>query len=171
MRRIAFAVSASKAAGMTSFANSDFEPPFTIGFRRRFTKACQSRPAKSDSAGHDSTMDRRDRGASAASSHRDRYDDDRPDAAWDDAHWDDDRDAPRRPRRSLFGRGFALVKLAVFALPVALFMYGSFADCSGRPAGAGWLGLLGAGACARSEMIGSVLSMQDNFALLKRMID
>jgi len=52
-----------------------------------------------------------------------------------------------------------------------MFLYGSFADCGTRPATTGWLGLVGAGACARSEMIGNVLSMQDNFALLKRLID
>jgi predicted acyl esterase len=103
-------------------------------------------------AGHDNAMDRRDRDAG-------------------DPDWDDDWDEPRRPRRSLFGRGIGLVKLAVFALPVAMLLYGSFADCSARPAAAGWLGLVGAGACARSEMIGNVLSMQDNFALLKRLID
>jgi len=96
---------------------------------------------------------------------------DRRDRDAAEADWDDDWDKPRRPRRSLFGQLFGLVKLVVFALPVAMFLYGSFADCGTRPATTGWLVLVGAGACARSEMIGNVLSMQDNFALLKRLID
>jgi len=96
---------------------------------------------------------------------------DRRDRDAADADWDEGWDEPRRPRRSLFARIFGLVKLAVFALPVAMFLYGSFADCGTRPATTGWLGLVGAGACARNEMIGNVLSMQDNFALLKRLID
>ncbi|WP_246692146.1 MULTISPECIES: hypothetical protein [unclassified Methylobacterium] len=105
-----------------------------------------------DPAGQDSAMDRRDRHAS-------------------EADWDDDWDAPPRPRRSVFGRTFGLLKLAVFVLPVAMLLYGSVADCSTRPAPGSWLGLVGASACARGEMIGSVLSIQDNFALLKRLID
>ncbi|MHB2210611.1 hypothetical protein [Methylobacterium sp. CM6257] len=52
---------------------------------------------------------------------------------------------------------------------MAMFLCDSFADCSAWPAG--WLGIVGASACARSEMLGNVLSMQDNFALLKRLID
>ncbi|MCJ2092905.1 hypothetical protein MKK67_10390 [Methylobacterium sp. J-072] len=96
---------------------------------------------------------------------------DRRDRDAADADWDDDWDEPRRPRKRLFGRMFGLVKLALFLLPGAIFLYGSFADCSARPAASSWLGLLGAGACARGEMIGNVLSMQDNFALLKRLID
>ena len=111
-------------------------------------------------------MDRRDRDAYGASPHPDRDERDLGHAAWED-EWD----APRRSRKSVFGRLVSLVKLAAFALPVALFLYGSFADCSARPAAAGWFGLIGAGACARSEMIGNVLSMQDNFAQLKRLID
>lgn len=110
-------------------------------------------------------MYRRDRDFDAAPFHADRsYRDP------DESDWDADRDAPRRPRRGFFGQVFALVKFATLALPVALFLYGSFADCSARPT-AGWLGLVGAGACARTEMLGSVLSMQDNFALLKRLMD
>lgn len=84
--------------------------------------------------------------------------------------WDADPDEARRPRRGFFGSLAALVKFGVFALPVTLFLYGSFADCSARPA-AGWLGLVGAGACARTAMLGSVLSMQDTFALLGRILD
>ncbi|MCJ2125820.1 hypothetical protein [Methylobacterium sp. J-077] len=96
---------------------------------------------------------------------------DRRDRSAPEADWDDDWDEPRRPRKSLFGRMIGLVKLTVFLLPVAMFLYGRFADCSAGSAAAGWFGLIGAGACARGEMIGSVLSMQDNFALLKRLID
>ncbi len=58
--------------------------------------------------------------------------------------------------RAFFGRLSSLIKISVLAVPAALFLYGSFADCSGRPA-AGWLGLVGAGACARNEMLGNVL--------------
>ncbi|MDP4006678.1 hypothetical protein [Methylobacterium sp. NEAU K] len=111
-------------------------------------------------------MDHRDRDASVASLRQSRYERDA-----DEAGWDDDWDAPRRPRRSVFGRVAALVKFATFALPVALFLYGSFADCGARPAATGWLGLVGAGACARNDLIGNAFSMQDNFALLKRLID
>ena len=91
---------------------------------------------------------------------------------WDpeDAGWDAEDDPPRRERRGVFGRLFALVKLGLLALPVALFLYGSYADCSGPPA-TGWLGLLGTGACARHAMFGSVASVQDNFALLKRITE
>jgi hypothetical protein len=94
----------------------------------------------------------------------DRYD-------WDseEAGWDQDRDDAQRPRRGFFGRVVSLLKLAVLLLPVAMFLCDSFADCSAWPAG--WLGIVGASACARSEMLGNVLSMQDNFALLKRLID
>jgi hypothetical protein len=107
-------------------------------------------------------MYRRDRDFDAGPHHADRY-------AWepDDAGWDADQDPPRR-RKGMFGRVFSLIKLSVLVLPAALFLYGSFADCSGRPA-VGWLGLIGAGACARNEMLGSLLSMQDNLALLKRL--
>ncbi|MEE7466216.1 hypothetical protein [Methylobacterium oryzae] len=109
-------------------------------------------------------MYRRDRDIDAAGYEADRY-------AWDpdDRDRDDDRDA-RRPRRGFFGRLFSLTKLSVLAVPAALFLYGSFADCGARPA-AGWLGLVGAGACARTEMLGNVLSIQDNLALLKRLIN
>ncbi len=109
-------------------------------------------------------MYRRDRDIDAAAYRADRY-------GWepDDRDWDDDRDA-RRPRRGVFGRFFSPTKLALLAVPAGLFLYGSFADCSARPA-AGWLGLVGAGACARTEMLGNVLSIQDNLALLKRLID
>ncbi|MFC6028689.1 MULTISPECIES: hypothetical protein [Methylobacterium] len=108
--------------------------------------------ANIDPAGQGSAMDRRDRAAP-------------------EADWDDDWDAPPRPRRSVFGRAFGLLKLAIFVLPVAMLLYGSVADCSARPAPGSWLGLVGASACARGEMIGTVLSIQDNFALLKRLID
>lgn len=108
-------------------------------------------------------MYRRDRDIDAAAYRADRY-------GWepDDRDWDDDRDA-RRPRGGL-GRFFSLTKLALLAVPAGLFLYGSFADCSARPA-AGWLGFVGAGACARTEMLGNVLSIQDNLALLKRLIN
>ncbi|WP_457105944.1 hypothetical protein [Methylobacterium sp. P5_C11] len=86
----------------------------------------------------------------------------------DDADWDEDRYERRRPRKGFFGHVASVIKLSALAVPAALFLYGSFADCSARPA-AGWLGLVGAGACARTEMLGSLLSMQDNFALLKRL--
>jgi hypothetical protein len=110
-------------------------------------------------------MSRHPRNLDAAPHDADAYDRDA-----DDAAWDYDRDETRRPRKGLFGRLVGLVKFAALALPVTMFLYGSFADCSARPA-AGWLGLIGSGACARNEMLGSVLSMQDNFALLKRLID
>ncbi|MCJ2048699.1 hypothetical protein [Methylobacterium sp. J-070] len=90
-----------------------------------------------------------------------------PEDTW---HGDEDEDDARRPRRGVLGRVASLVKLTALGLPVALFLYGSFADCGGRPA-TGWLGLVGAGACARHEMLGTVLSMQDSFALLKRLTD
>ena len=89
---------------------------------------------------------------------------------WDEADWTADRDEPRPARPGFFGRLGSLLKVAGLILPVAFYLYGNFADCSARPA-ASWLGLVGAGACARSEMLGSVLSMQDNFAFLKRLID
>ncbi|WP_345819263.1 hypothetical protein ABC766_19285 [Methylobacterium fujisawaense] len=110
-------------------------------------------------------MYRRDRDIDAAAYQADRY-------AWepDDATWRADRDEPQRARKGFFGRLSSLIKVSVLAVPAALFLYGSFADCSGRPA-AGWLGLVGAGACARNEMLGNVLSIQDNLALLKRLIN
>ncbi len=87
--------------------------PLNIRFRLRFTKAWQFRPANSIS--------------------RDRY-----------------RDGPSRQgrrrrglgrrlgcaaaaRRSLFGRGIGLVKLAVFALPVAMLLYGRLRRCKRAP--------------------------------------
>jgi len=108
-------------------------------------------------------MYRRDRDIDAAYQ-ADRY-------AWepDDGAWDEDRET-RRPRKSVFGRLVSLMKLSALAVPAALFLYGSFADCSVPPA-AGWLGLVGTGACARTEMLGNVLSIQENLALLKRLIN
>ncbi|MCJ2012851.1 hypothetical protein [Methylobacterium sp. J-076] len=92
---------------------------------------------------------------------------------WD---WDDDGDAParRRPRRrtSPFRRMVTLVKLALFLMPLGLFLFGNlFADCRARPSFADWASMLGASACARSEMIGNATSMQENFAALRRLID
>lgn len=90
-----------------------------------------------------------------------------------DREWDEERPR-RRPRRgkSPLGRLFGLVKLAVFLMPAALFLFGSlFADCRARPSFGDWTSMLGATACARQEMMGNALSMQDNFALLKRLID
>ncbi len=87
--------------------------------------------------------------------------------------WDDER--PRRRRRRRKGpirRLFSLLKLAIFFLPLGLFAYGSvFADCRARPSFADWGSMIGATACARSEMLGNALSMQDHFAMLKRLID
>lgn len=92
------------------------------------------------------------------------------DCEWE---WEDER--PRRRRRARKGpvrRAFSLLKLAVFLLPLGLFLYGSvFADCRARPSLSDWGSLLGATACARSEMLGNAFSMQDNFAMLKRLID
>jgi hypothetical protein len=82
--------------------------------------------------------------------------------------WEDGQHA--RERKGVFRRLYGILKLAVFVTPLAIFLYGSFADCSARPA-AGWLGMVGASACARNEMLSSVLSMQDNFAVLKRLLD
>ncbi len=78
-------------------------------------------------------MYRRDRDIDAAAYQADRY-------AWepDDATWRADRDEPQRARKGFFGRLSSLIKISVLAVPAALFLYGSFADCSGRPA-AGWL--------------------------------
>jgi len=88
---------------------------------------------------------------------------------WD---WDDERPRRRsRRRRSRWGL-FTLVKLAVFLMPAALFLFGSlFADCQARPSFGDWALLLVATACARNEMMGSALAMPDNFAVLKRFID
>ena len=87
--------------------------------------------------------------------------------------WDDER--PRRRRRRRKGpirRLFSLLKLTVFLLPLGLFVYGSvFADCRARPSFSDWGSMIGATACARSEMLGNALSMQDHFAMLKRLID
>jgi hypothetical protein len=90
-----------------------------------------------------------------------------------DWEWEDER--PRRRRRARKGplrRLVSVVKLAVFLLPLGLFLYGSvFADCRARASLSDWTSLLGATACARSEMLGNAFSMQDNFATLKRLID
>lgn len=88
-----------------------------------------------------------------------------------DWEWEDER--PRRRRRKgPIRRIFSLLKLAVFLLPLGLFLFGSvFADCRARPSLSDWGSLLGATACARSEMLGNAFSMQDNFATLKRLID
>lgn len=86
---------------------------------------------------------------------------------WD---WGDER--PRRRRKRSGWSFFTLVKLAVFLMPAALFLFGSlFADCRTPPSFGDWTALLGATACARNEMMGNALSMPDNFAVLKRLID
>lgn len=94
--------------------------------------------------------------------------------AGDGGDWDWDDEPPRRrsrPHRSRWGL-FALVKLAVFLMPAALFLFGSlFADCRARPSFGDWTSMLGATACARNEMMGSALTLPDNFAVLKRFID
>jgi hypothetical protein len=86
--------------------------------------------------------------------------------------WDEARPRRRRRRKGPIRRLYSLLKLAVFLLPVGLFVYGSvFADCRARPSFADWGSMLGATACARSEMLGNAFSMQENFAMLKRFID
>ena len=87
-------------------------------------------------------------------------------------NWDEARPRRRRRRKGPIRRLYSLLKLAVFLLPVGLFVYGSvFADCRARPSFADWGSMLGATACARSEMLGNAFSMQENFAMLKRFID
>ncbi|MBP1180980.1 hypothetical protein [Methylobacterium sp. PvR107] len=90
---------------------------------------------------------------------------------WDasEPDWTADRDEPHRARGGLRPARCA-PEVRNPGAAGGFFLYDSLADCSGRPA-AGWLGLVGAGACARSELPGSVLSMQDNVAVLKRPID
>jgi hypothetical protein len=100
--------------------------------------------------------------------HRDRY------AYAEDrggAHeeWDDDWD--ERPRKGVVRRAFSLLKLAVFLGPLAFFAYGYVADCRAPAAFSGWLGFVGAGACARNEILGSAASMPDNLAVLRRLIN
>jgi hypothetical protein len=84
------------------------------------------------------------------------------------------RDSGGHERERSRGTGFRsiykLLKLTVFVTPLVIFLYGNFADCSARPA-TGWLGMIGAGACARNEMLSSALSLPDNFAVLKRLLD
>ena len=92
---------------------------------------------------------------------------------WD---WDDER--PRRSRRkskesrrSPIGRAFSLLKLAVFLMPLGLFLFGSvFADCRQRPSFTDFGGMLGATACARNEMIGNAFSLQETLGVLRRLI-
>jgi hypothetical protein len=91
------------------------------------------------------------------------FDEDEPHDRWEDGEH-------ARERKGVFRRLYGTLKFAVFITPLAIFLYGTFADCSARPT-AGWLGMVGVGACARNEMLGSVLSMQDNFAALKRLLD
>ncbi|MDP4027026.1 hypothetical protein Q8W71_31030 [Methylobacterium sp. NEAU 140] len=100
----------------------------------------------------------------AATYRRDRDDD-------ADEAWEDDRYARERPRKGLFRRIYGLLKFALFVTPLALFLYGSFADCRARPAFTGWLDVIGAGACARNEIVGNASSMQDNFAILRRLVN
>lgn len=89
----------------------------------------------------------------------------------DPALWEDDWETPQRPRKGVVRSVFGLLKFAVFLAPLAYFLYGSFiADCRGRQA-TGWVGFLGAGACARNEILGSAVSMPDNLGALKRLID
>lgn len=90
----------------------------------------------------------------------------------DDWDWDDERPRRRGGRRRSGWSFFTLVKLAVFLMPAALFLFGSvFADCRARPSFGDWTSMLGATACARNEMMGNALSMPDNFAVLKRLIN
>ena len=93
-------------------------------------------------------------------------------------HEDDNWDWDERPRRRLrrrkgaFGRAFTLLKLALFLMPLGLFLFGSyFADCQARPSFADWTSMLGASACARHTMIGNASTAQDGFAALRRIID
>jgi hypothetical protein len=92
---------------------------------------------------------------------------------WD---WDDER--PRRSRRraresgrSPIGRAFSLLKFAVFLIPVGLFLFSFFADCRQRPSFTSFSGVLGATACARNEMIGNGVSLPENLAALRRLIN
>ena len=65
----------------------------------------------------------------------------------DDGDWEWDERPRRRPRRrkSAFGRAFTLVKLALFLLPLGLFLFGStFADCRTRPTVLDWRAMIGA---------------------------
>lgn len=86
--------------------------------------------------------------------------------------WEDDERPRRRRRKGPLRRLWSLTKLALFLMPLGLFLYGSvFADCRNRPSFGDWSAMLGATACARSEMMGNAFSMQENFAMLKRLID
>lgn len=86
--------------------------------------------------------------------------------------WEDDWEPRERPRKGLFRRVVSLLKFAVFLAPLAFLLYGGFvADCRGGPTLSGWTGFLSAGACARNEIIGSAVSMPDNLAVLKRLIN
>ncbi len=86
--------------------------------------------------------------------------------------WDEARPRRRRRRKGPIRRLYSVLKLALFLLPLGLFVYGSvFADCRARPSFADWGSMIGATACARSEMMGNAFSMQENFAMLKRFID
>lgn len=92
----------------------------------------------------------------------------------EDGDWEWEERPRRRPRRrrGTFGRAFTLVKLALFLMPLGVFLFGSyFADCRARPSFADWTSMIGAGACARHEMIGNASIAQDGFATLRRMID
>lgn len=84
--------------------------------------------------------------------------------------WNGSGHRRERSRGTGFRSLYKLLKLTVFVTPLMLFLYGSFADCSPRLA-AGWLEMVSAGACARNEMLGSALSIPDNFAVLKRLLD
>ena len=88
----------------------------------------------------------------------------------EDGDWEWE-DRPRR-RKGGFARAFTLVKLALFLMPLGLFLFGSyFADCRARPSFVDWRSMIGASACARHEMIGNATTAQDGFAALRRIID
>ena len=89
-----------------------------------------------------------------------------------DWEWDERPRRRSRRRRGGFGRAFTLVKLALFLMPLGVFLFGSyFADCRARASFADWTSVIGASACARHEMIGNATIAQDGFAALRRFID
>jgi len=92
----------------------------------------------------------------------------------EDAEREWDERPRRRPRRRRGGvrRIFTLVKLALFLMPLGLFLFGSYvADCRARPSFTDWASMIGASACARHTMIGNATTAQDGFAALRRIID
>lgn len=93
---------------------------------------------------------------------------------WDDEWQDSSDDEPPRPRRRKgpLRRLMTLVKATVFFAPLGFFLYGTFlADCRARPALGDWTAMIGATACARSEMLGQAATLPENFASLRRLLD